>query len=93
MDMPKDRAHQKMVVVYTASNVIEARMVQEVLAEAGIESMLNGTLGEAVSGIYGMTSRNWAKQDILVLESAAADAARILSELPEPDQTDSESEE
>ncbi|MBI2819870.1 MAG: DUF2007 domain-containing protein [Acidobacteria bacterium] len=92
MSTPKDRLHQKPVTVYTAANLLEARMVQEVLHKAGIESMLQGPVGEVVSGIYAATMGDWARQDILVLESAAAEAARILSELPEPNSSDADAE-
>ena len=90
MDTPKDRAHQKLVTVYTASNEAEGRMVQEVLENAGIKSTINA---EMAPGIYPLSLGPWAPQDIQVLESAAAEASRILSELPERDQTDSGFEE
>jgi hypothetical protein len=85
METSKDRSRQKLVRVYTASDEMQARMVQEVLANAGIESAINA---EVAPGIYPFSSGPWARQDILVLESAASDAERILSELPERDQID-----
>ena len=78
----EDRTHQKLVTVYTAANSMEARMVQELLAQSGIESMLHGSIGETLAGIYGMTSRGWSPREIQVLESDAKEATRILSELP-----------
>jgi Putative prokaryotic signal transducing protein len=85
-----DRSHQKLVPVYSTTNEMEARMVQEVLANAGIESMINS---EVPSSLFPMNMGNMARQDILVLESAAAEANRILSELPPPSQTSDEAEE
>ena len=77
---PADRSKQKLVKVYTAADEMEARMVREVLDKAGIESTINA---EFAPGIYPSVMGDWARQDILVLESAAAEAERILSELPE----------
>jgi len=85
MSPPQNPSQQKLVNVYSAANEMEARMVQEVLAAAGIESAINA---ELAPGIYPSTLGPWARQDILVIESAAAEASRILSELPAPDQPD-----
>ena len=76
-----DRSQQKLVAVYSAENEMEARMVQELLANAGIESIVNS---EFAPGIYPATLGQWARQEILVIESAAEEAARILSDLPGP---------
>jgi Putative prokaryotic signal transducing protein len=76
---PTDRWKQKLVKVYSAANEMEARMLQEVLAHAGIKSTINA---EFAPGIYPSMMGDWARQDILVIESAAAEAERILSELP-----------
>ena len=89
MSAPKNPSQQKLVNVYPAATEMEARMVQEVLAAAGIESVINA---ELAPGIYPSTMGPWARQDILVLESAAAEASRILSELPDQDQPDPSSE-
>ncbi|HWP84849.1 MAG TPA: DUF2007 domain-containing protein [Terriglobia bacterium] len=67
-----------MVKVYSASSELEARMAQELLRNAGIESVIQG---EMAPGIYPSTLGSWARQDLLVLEADAATAARILSEL------------
>ena len=79
---PTDRSQQKLVKVYSAANEMEARMVQEVLSDAGIASVINA---EFAPGIYPAMMGDWARQDILVIESAAPEAARILAELPEPE--------
>jgi len=89
VDTPKDRAQQKLVLVFTTQDEMQARMVQEVLANAGIESMINS---EVPASLFPMSLGKLARQDILVLESAAADAARILSELPAPDSSDADAE-
>lgn len=86
----RDRSHQKLVTVFSATNEFEARMVQEVLANAGIKSMINA---EVPSSLFPTSMGNLARQDILVLESVAAEANRILSELPRPNQADVETEE
>ena len=77
---PMNRSQQKLVKVYTAYSEVEARMVQEVLSDAGIESVINADLAPGI-----LSSMSVARQDILVLESAAPEAERILSELPEPE--------
>ena len=81
MGVPRDRSQQKLVPIYSAANEMEARMIQELLANAGITSTINS---EFAPGIYPATMGQWARHDILVIESAAAEAARILSELPGP---------
>ena len=85
MSTAGDRSQQKLVKVFSTQDEMAARMVQEVLANAGIESMINS---EVPSSLFPMNLGNLARQDILVLESAAAEATRILSELPQGNQTD-----
>ena len=80
MTTPNNPAKQKLVKVYTVYNEVEASMVQEVLQQAGIESVINADLAPGI-----LSSMSVARQDILVLESAAPEAERILSELPEPE--------
>jgi hypothetical protein len=75
------RARQKLVSVHTAANEMEARMIQELLSNAGIESTVNA---EFAPGIYPATLGQWARQEIQVIESDAPEARRILSELPGP---------
>ena len=82
MDSSEDRSQQKLVKVFSTQDGMEARMVQEVLTNAGIESMINS---EVPSSLFPMYLGKLARQDIMVLESAAAEATRILSELPKPD--------
>ena len=75
------KAHEDLVSVYTAADEMEARMVQEVLARAGIESAINA---EVTPGLFPAKVGDIAQQDILVLESAADEARRIIAELPGP---------
>ena len=77
---PNDPSREKLVVVYSTNDEMEARMVQEVLANAGIASMINS---EVPPSLFPMNLGELARKDILVAESAAPDAARIISELPE----------
>ena len=77
----KQRANEGLVGVYVATSEIEARMVQEVLANAGIRSIVNA---EFAPGILPARVGVIAEQEILVLESAAPEARRILTELPGP---------
>jgi len=86
MARSQDPSQQKLVTVFSTQDEMEARMVQEVLANAGIESMINS---EVPPSLFPMNLGELAKKDILVTESAAAEATRILSELPERDQPDS----
>jgi putative signal transducing protein len=83
MTTPNNPAKQKLVKVYTAFNEVEARMVQEVLDQAGIESVINADLAPGV-----LSAMAVLRMDLLVLESAAPEAERILSELPNQDQPD-----
>ena len=80
MSAPQNHSQQKLVTVFSTQDEMEARMVQEVLANAGIESMINA---EVPPSLFPMNLGELAKKDILVTESAAAEAARILSELPD----------
>jgi hypothetical protein len=77
-----DPSKQKLVSVYTAENEMQARMLQELLRNNGIESTINA---EFAPGIYPASSGDVAEQQILVIESAADEAKRILSELPDPE--------
>ena len=80
MATAKDRSQQKLVKVYSAENEMEARMMQELLASAGIESVINA---ELAGGLFPLNIGGLAKQDILVCESDAEESSRIISELPE----------
>jgi putative signal transducing protein len=80
MSTSQDHSREKLVKVYSTANEMEARMVQEVLAAANIESMINS---EVPPSLFPMNLGTLATKDIFVAESVAAEAQRILSELPE----------
>ena len=70
-------SRQELVKVYTATDEMEARMVQELLENAGIESTLNA---EVAPGLFPTRFGDLAKQDILVFAARAEDAKRIIAE-------------
>ena len=78
--MAKGQARQELVKVYTASDEMEARMVQELLENAGIESLLNARVAP---GLFPSTWGDLARQDILVFAARAEEARSILAELHE----------
>lgn len=73
-----DAAHEIVVPVYTTNDEIEARMIQELLRNHGIESTINA---ETAPGLFPMKTGDLAKQDILVLESEVERAMEIISEV------------
>ena len=88
MKKPPEPAKQKLVSVYSAENEMEARMIQEVLHNAGIESTINA---EFAPGIYPASTGDVARQEILVIESLVPQAEQVLSELPNSGAPESES--
>jgi hypothetical protein len=56
---------------------MEARMVQELLANAGIESTINA---EVAPGLFPSSFGKLARHDILVLESDEAEARNVISD-------------
>jgi hypothetical protein len=81
MGTSQDRSQQKLVKVFSTQDEMQARMVLEVLENAGIEGLINS---EVPSNLFPLNLGKLGRRDILVLESAAEEAARILSELPQP---------
>ena len=77
MAKPTDLSRQKLVRVFSTQNELEARMVQELLRNAGIESLINA---EVTPSLFPMNLGDLAKQDLLVLESDAPEAKRIIAE-------------
>ena len=73
----KNPARQELVKVYTAGDEMEARMVQELLENAGIESMLNARVAP---GLFPSTWGDLARQDILVFAARAEEAKKIITE-------------
>ncbi len=72
-----DPARNELVKVYTAADEMEARMVQELLLNAGIESMLNARVAP---GLFPSTWGDLARQDILVFAARAEEAKKIIAE-------------
>ncbi len=72
-----DLSRQKLVRVFSTHKELEARMVQELLRNAGIESLINA---EVPPSLFPMNLGDLAKQDLLVLESDAPEAQRIIAE-------------
>ena len=77
MSKSTDLARQKLVRVYSSHDEMEARMVQDLLRNAGIESMITG---EMLPSLYPTNMGDLANRDILVLESEAGEANRIIAE-------------
>ena len=77
MSEATDLARQKLVRVYSTHDELEARMVQDLLQNAGIESLITG---EMLPSLYPSNVGDLAKRDILVLESEAEEANRIIAE-------------
>jgi hypothetical protein len=70
-------SRQKLVSVFTAGNETEARMVQELLRNSGIESLINA---ESAPGLFPVNFGELAKQSLMVVESDAARAKTIIAE-------------
>ncbi len=77
-----DRAHEIVVPVFTANDEFEARMIQELLRNHGIESTINA---ETAPGLFPVNTGDLAKHDILVLESQVERAMEIISEVSGPE--------
>lgn len=76
-----DLSRQKLSPVFSTLDELEARTVQELLHNAGIESVINA---ESAPGVFPMQTGGLAQQDVFVLESEAANAKRIISEYKNP---------
>ena len=71
-----DRSHlkdSKLICIFSSNNEMEARLIQGLIQAAGIESVIGG---QAMGGIL----RGVDKIDVLVLESDAKEARRIIAE-------------
>ena len=77
MEESRDRSQQKLVKVFSSQDEIEAGMVQALLRNAGIECMINA---EVAPGLFPANFGGLGRQDILVAEGQAEEAARIISE-------------
>ena len=85
-----DFSDQKLVQVYSTHDELEARMVQDLLRNAGIESMITG---ENLPSLIPVNMGDLAQRDILVIESEAGKAAQIITEQTGGTETDVETEE
>jgi hypothetical protein len=74
----REMDRQKLVQVFSTQDEMEARMVQEILQEAGIESIVNARISP---NVYPFSLGPLAKRDILVLESDVQEAERMIAEL------------
>lgn len=72
-----DLSRQKLSRVFSTDDELEARMIQGLLRNAGIESVINA---EMAAGLYPFKIGGMAKQDVFVLESEAKEACRIIAE-------------
>lgn len=70
------------VVVWEATNLLEAQIVKGRLESEGIPALIRG---EAVGSIYGFTAGNLARADVLVPAPLAERAGEILSAPVEAD--------
>ena len=77
--MPKsaDRSREKLTLVFSTNDELEAGMVQELLRNAGIESAINSPLAP---GLFPLNVTSLATKEIFVLESEADAAKRLIAE-------------
>ena len=80
MDEKTELSDQKVVKVYSTQDELEARMVQDLLRNAGIESMITG---EALPSLYPVNMGDLGQRGIFVIESQEKEATRIIAELHE----------
>ena len=72
-----DLSHQKLTLVFSTNDELEAGMVQELLRNAGIESVINSPL---VPSLFPLNVTSLATKEIFVLESEAEAAMRLIAE-------------
>lgn len=77
MAKPEELAREKLVPVFSTQNELEAGMVQDLLRNAGIESLISGRL---MPSHFPLNVGRLATREILVLESEAGTARRIIAE-------------
>ena len=68
---------QNVVKVFTTPDELEARMVQALLRNAGIESMITG---EAQPSLNPLNMGEMGQRNIFVIESEVEEATRIITE-------------
>ena len=72
-----DRSREKLTLVFSTNDELEAGMVQELLRNAGIESVLNSPL---VPSLFPLNVTSLAVKELFVLESEAEAAKRLIAE-------------
>lgn len=72
-----DLSRQKLKLVFSTNDELEAGMVQELLRNAGIESAMNSPL---VPSLFPLNVTDLALKEIYVLESEAEAAQRVIAE-------------
>lgn len=75
-----DLSRQKLERVFTTQDELEARMIQSLLRDAGIESMIQA---EVAPGLFPSKMGNFGKQELFVLESEVPEAGRVIAEYRE----------
>ena len=76
MAKAKDLSQQKLTRVFSTEDELETHIVQELLRNAGIESVISA---EAPASVFPIKTGGLAQQDIFVLESAAQEAQNIIT--------------
>ena len=72
-----DCSRQKLTLVFSTNDELEAGMVQELLRNAGIESVINSPL---VPSLFPLNVTSLAIKELFVLESEAEAAKRLIAE-------------
>jgi hypothetical protein len=72
-----DRSREKLTLVFSTNDELEAGMVQELLRNAGIESVINSPL---VPSLFPLNVTSLATKELFVLESEADAAKRLIAE-------------
>ena len=77
MSNSDDLSRQKLTLVFSTNDELEAGMVQELLRNAGIESLINSPL---VPSLFPLNVTSLATKELFVLESEAEAAKRLIAE-------------
>ena len=72
-----DLSRENIVEVFNTHDEMEARMVQEILRNSGIESTINS---EMVPSVFPLNTGSAGKYSIMVLETNAQQAQQIIAE-------------
>ena len=72
-----DLSRENVVEIFNTQDEMEARMIQEILRNAGIESTV---YSEMVPSIFPLNTGSAGKYSIMVLEPSAREAREIIAE-------------